>query len=223
MINLKKIDWFKTAILVFGVLFVLSWWSGRQQDKTDTAQLINALEDTVKVNIDKYGDKVSQISQIRTDRPQTFLTIKSNDAEIQRLQEEVKKYKNQIKNGSVTVFNSSVAVDTTLSIVHRYDGAIAASAGDGEWYKISNVINKDGTGRTSLSVRNEYTVALVEEKGRAVVKVKNKNPYSTEGEIRTYAPLPKDQKRWGVGPYAGVDATGKVSAGAAVSWHLFEW
>jgi len=64
----------KNDFLALIVLFGCSWWLGRQQDKTDTAQLINALQDKMSVSIDKYGDKVSQISQIRTDKPQTFLT-----------------------------------------------------------------------------------------------------------------------------------------------------
>lgn len=215
---MKNIDWFKTVVLILIVIFGLSWWQGRQQDKNDTAQLINALQDTVRVHVDKYGDKVSQISQIRTDRPQTFLTIKSGDAEIQRLQEEVKKYKGQIKqNGSVTVFSSSVAVDTTFAATVQPDGSVSGKTGD-EWYSVQ--VN---SGRVKLGVKNRYIVALVEEDGQGVVKIKNENPYSTEGEIRTYAPLPKQTKRWGVGPYVGYDALRGVSAGAAVSWHLFEW
>ena len=218
MINFKNIDWFKTVAYPLAFLFGWSLWSGRQQDKQDTAQLINALQDTVKVSIDKYGDKVSQISQIRTEKPQTFLTIKSGDAEIQRLQAEVKKYKSQIKqNGSVTVFSSSVAVDTTFAASVKPDGSVTGQAGD-EWYSV-----QVGDGRVKLGVKNRYTVALVEEKGVGVVKIKNENPYSTEGEIRTYTPLPKQTKRWGVGPYVGYDALRGISAGAAVSWHLLEW
>lgn len=87
-----------------------------------------------------------------------------------------------------------------------------------EWYSV-----KVGNGRVRLGVKNRYTVALVEEKGVGVVKIKNENPYSTEGEIRTYAPLPKQTKGLGVGPYVGYDAARGVSAGVAVSWHLFEW
>lgn len=215
---MKNIDWFKTVVLILIVIFGLSWWQGRQQDKADTAQLINAMQDTVRVHVDKYGDKVSQISQIRTDKPQTFLTIKSGDAEIQRLQAEVKKYKGQIKqNGSVTVFSSSVAVDTTFAAIVKPDGTVSGQAGD-DWYSVQ--VN---SGRVKLGVRNRYTVAIVEEDGQGVVKIKNENPYSTEGEIRTYAPLPKQTKRWGVGPYIGYDALRGVSAGAAVSWHLVEW
>lgn len=218
MINFKNINWLKTVVYSLAFLFGWSLWSGRQQDKTDTAQLINALQDTVKVSIDKYGDKVSQISQIRTDKPRTFLTIKSGDAEIQRLQAEVKKYKSQIKqNSSITVFSSSVAVDTTFTASVKPDGTVTGRTGD-EWYSV-----QVGDGRVKLGVKNRYTVALVEEKGVGVVKIKNENPYSTEGEIRTYAPLPKQTKRWGVGPYVGYDALKGISAGAAVSWHLFEW
>ena len=218
MINFKNIDWFKSVILVLIVLFAWSWWSDRQQNKTDTAQLINALQDTVKVSIDKYGDKVSQINQIRTDKPQAFLTIKSGDAEIQRLQAEVKKYKSQIKqNGSVTVFSSSVAIDTTFAASVNPDGSVSGQAGD-EWYSV-----RVNSGRVKLGVKNRYTVALVEEMGVGVVKIKNENPYSTEGEIRTYTPLQKQSKRWGAGPYIGYDALRGVSAGAAVSWHLLDW
>lgn len=215
---LRRIDWFQTIIVALIVLFAASWWQGRRQDKADTAQLINALQDTVKVSIDKYGDKVSSISQIRTDRPQTFLAIKSNDAEIHRLQEEVRKYKSQIdQGGSVTVFNSSVDVDAPLPLTMQQDGQMAGKTGD-EWYSIDV-----HSGRAILGVKNKYTVALVQEDGKGVVLIKNENPYSKEGEIRTYAPLPKIEKRWGIGPYVGYDASRGLSAGVAASWHLVEW
>lgn len=206
---LKNIDWSKLFPYIIGSIFLLYIFN-QQHQKDDAATLITALQDSVTVKMDKYGDKVSQISQIRTSDPKVFLSLKTNDAEIKKLQEEVAKYKNQLNNGgSVTVFNSSVAVDTTL-IVKNENGVIESSASDGQWYSVKNIITGD-TGRTSLAVKNEYTVAVVDESGKSVVKIKNKNPYATEGEIRTYANLPKEDKKISLGVGLGYDPfTGQV-------------
>lgn len=187
------------------ILLVFLYLTGKQeQTKNDLLQFTNSLQDSITVKMDKYGDRVSEISQIRTSDPKVFLNLNTNNPEIQKLQEEVKKYKNQLDNGgSVTVFSSSVKVDTTLVVEQKEDG-IVTSASDGEWYSVKNYIVGD-QGRTSLAIKNDYTVAVVEEDGKSVVKIKNKNPYATEGEIRTYANLPKQDKKISIGVGIGYD------------------
>lgn len=195
------------ALLPYIIIGCAFWYLTNQKSESDKhmIELVNAMQDTVKVHVDKYGDKVYQISQIRTTDPKVFLNLKTNDAEIKRLQEEVAKYKNQLNNGgSVTIFNSSVKVDTTLTTTVM-EGGVMASASDGEWYSVDNFIVPDGKSTTSLKVKNDYTVAIVEEGGKSVVKIKNKNPYATEGEIRTYANLPKEGKKVSVGVGFGYD------------------
>lgn len=203
---LKKIKFeviFPYLLIIIGFFYMTNL---QNQTKNDLLQFTNAMQDTVRVSVDKYGDKVAQISQLRTENPKVFLNIKSNDADIIRLQEEVKKYKNQIKEGSsVTVFDSSTKIDTTLAVNYNKDGTVTANASDNKWYSIKNTIIPDGVSTTSLEVKNEYTVAVVEEKGQSVVKIKNKNPYSTEGEIRTYANLPKQDKKVSLGVGVGYD------------------
>lgn len=191
-------------ILIALIFFYLN--SKQDQTKSDLLQFTNSLQDSVSVKMDKYGDKVSEISQIRTENPNVFLNIKSNSEDILRLQEEVKKYKNQLKdNSSITVFDSSTKVDTTLAVSYNNDGSVSATSSDGKWYSIKNTIVPDGQSRTTLEVKNEYTVAVVEENNQSVVKIKNKNPYSTEGEIRTYANLPKQDKKISIGVGIGYD------------------
>jgi hypothetical protein len=187
------------------ILLVFFYLNGKQdQTKNDLLQFTNSLQDSITVKMDKYGDRVSEISQIRTSDPKVFLNLNTNNPEIQKLQEEVKKYKNQLDNGgSVTVFTSSVKVDTTLVVEQKEDG-IVTSATDGEWYSVKNYIVGD-QGRTSLAIKNDYTIAVVEEDGKSVVKIKNKNPYATEGEIRTYANLPKQDKKISIGVGIGYD------------------
>lgn len=195
------------TILPYIMVGLVFWYmqSEKNQNREDLIQFATALQDSVKVTTDKYGDKVAEISQIKTQSPNVFLNIKTNDADILRLQEEVKKYKDQIKDqGSVTVFNSSVKVDTTLAVTVK-DDRIEASSSDGQWYSIKNTIVPGGISTTSLAVKNDYTVAVVEEDGKNVVKVKNKNPYATEGEIRTYANLPKQDKKISLGVGVGYD------------------
>ena len=220
--QLKKVNLFQAIIFCMIAAFAWQYLSNKAGDQRHTEQLINALQDTVKVHQDRYGDRVSQISQIKTDKPQVFLNIKSNDAEIKKLQAEVQKYKSQIKeNGSVTIFNSSTHVDTTLAVKVQPDGSMQGASGD-KWYSIQAHISPSG-GRAVLDVHNEYVVAVVEEGGQGVVKIVNKNPYSREGEIRTFATLPKERKRWGVGPYIGYDSQKNISAGLALQWNLFQF
>lgn len=214
----------KVSSILPYVLIVCTFWyleSGKRQSKEDLIQFASALQDSVKVSTDKYGDKIAEISQIKTETPKVFLNLKTNDADIKRLQEEVAKYKNQIKDqGSVTVFNSSVKIDTTLT-TKITDTAIEANATDGKWYSIKNTIVPDGVSKTSLAVKNDYTVAIVEEGGKSVVKVKNKNPYATEGEIRTYANLPKTDKKINLGIGLGYDMNGIIRPEIQLQYKVF--
>ncbi|NTU49365.1 MAG: hypothetical protein HGA87_00460 [Desulfobulbaceae bacterium] len=220
---IKSRDWTATLLLFAALGLVYAFWQDTRRTQRDTAQLINALQDTVRVSVDKYGDKVSQISTIRTEKPQVFLNIKSNDAELKRLQEEVAKYKALIgQNGSVTNFLTDTRITAALDKSVSPEGVTTYSSGD-EWYNVNHEINATGASVAKIEIKNEYTVAIGEEHGQGVVKIKNRNPYSTESEIRTYTPLPEIHKRWGVGPYVGVDAARGLSAGAAVSWHLITW
>lgn len=207
--------------VLIGLIF-LHFQSNDSQDREELLQFAAALQDSVKVNVDKYGDKVSEISQIRTSNPNVFLNLKSNDADIQKLQEEVRKYRNELKeSGSITVFNSSTKVDTTLAVNIKED-RIEANATDGQWYNIQNTIVPGGTSRTSVAIKNDYTVAVVEEDGKNVVKIKNKNPYSMEGEIRTYANLPKDEKKISFGVGLGYDPLeGKIKPEVQIHYKLF--
>lgn len=221
---LKKLN--LEQLLPYIIIGFMFWYinDGNSRNQDNMINFANALQDTVQVKMDKYGDKVYEISQLKTASPKIFLDLKTNDVEIQRLQAEVNKYKNQIKEGSsVTIFDSGTKVDTTLNVNRRNDGAIEANSTDGKWYSVKNIIVPNGESRTQLEVRNEYTIALVEEEGKSLIKIKNQNPFSMEGEIRSYQPLPKEPKKISIGVGLGYNPiTGTVFPNVGVNYKIID-
>lgn len=211
---MKKIEFpnFFSSIQLKDVLVIcliaLVYFNSQSEKNAQRKEFIdfnNALQDSVSVKINKFGERVSEISQIRTSDPKVFLSVKSNDAEIKRLQEEVNKYKNQIKDGSsVTIFDSDTKIDTSLVVKKIDENTLQASASDGKWFSVDNKVKLNGEpSTTSLRVHNEYSVALVKDGNKDVVDIKNKNPFSTEGVIRTYVKIPKENQNkltLGIGP-----------------------
>lgn len=186
-------------------------WYGRQQDDAKTQRLINALQDRQRDTVRKDGARVSEISQIST-TPKVFLSVKSNDEQIQRLQAEVERYRSELrKGGSVTTITGEMHVDTTATA----DGV----ATDGKWYA-ARVAN----GRAVIDVKSDLTAALVTRDGKPVLEVTEKNPYFTH-QIRTFSVDngAVKSRRWGLGPYVGYDASKGVSVGVAASYHLINW
>ena len=63
--QLKKVNLFQAIIFCMIAAFAWQYLSNKAGDQRHTEQLINALQDTVKVHQDRYGDRVSQISQLQ--------------------------------------------------------------------------------------------------------------------------------------------------------------
>jgi len=208
---LKKMNIGTILPYVLLSLMFMNMMNNQKQSADEAIKFNNALRDSVQVKIDKYRDRVYEISQLRTQTPKIFLDLKTDDKTILKLQAEVEKYKNQIKEGSsVTIFSTGTQIDTTLSVKHNEDGSLSAHATDGKWYSVNNRIDERGVSTTSLQVNNDYSVAVVEEGDKDVVKITNNNPYSTEGEIRAYTNLPKRDKKVSVGVglgYSPIDGT----------------
>ena len=208
------------AIVAFVASFIHS-----NQKTNETLEMVNALQDTVKVYTDEYGDKITEISQIRTSDPKVFVNVKTDDKRVQELQAEVDKYKSQLEQGgSVTQFESSTHINTPLILSTTEDGKIKGTASDSTWYQLETTFDPISKQvESDVKIKNDYTVAIVEDDGQVVVKIKNRNPYSTEGEVRTYAKLPKDEKKWGIGPFVGYDPIKGSTIGVGISYHIFEW
>lgn len=202
----------KTWIVVaMAVWLAVTQLNERRHDETKTQRLINALQDKQRDTTGKDGSRVSGISQIQT-TPKVFLSVKSNDKQIQRLQSEVERYRSELrKGGSVTTITGEMHVDTTAT-----DAGVAT---DGKWYaaRIAN-------GRAVIDVKSDITAALITRDGKPVLEVTERNPYFVH-QVRTFS-VDNDAmkaKRWGIGPYVGYDASSGVSAGVAASYHLINW
>jgi hypothetical protein len=203
------------------------WWHGEQRHAEDMrrqTEFFGAVMDSTR-HIIEHGQRVAETSQIRTSDPKVFLTMKSDDPRVQALQREVALYRRELAThgGSVTTFTSSTKIDTTVVVSRDALGGVSMAASDGKWFKMSAAAGGDGNGTMKAEIRNDYTVAIVEEKGRGLVKIKNRNPYSVEDSVKVYATLPKVQKRWGIGPYAGYDVARGASAGIAVTYQFIQW
>ena len=82
-----------------------------------------------------------------------------------------------------------------------------------------------------MKVKNEYSLVVGLEPqgflGLGVAKpfgeVTNKNPYSTVKTLKTYNVTYPKPKRFGVGPYIGIDVTGKASGGLSVNYDLIQF
>lgn len=178
--------------MILGVFLVyMNGQMNTQQE--DMVRFYNAVQDTTAHRIDKWGREVSETSQIRNSDPKVFVTLKSDDPAIAKLQEEVKKISSKLKDGSsVTNFSDNTYIDVKTNKGQYQD----------EWVTINNI----GVDRTIVGVKNSYSVSLVEDKGEYLVNVINENPYSKGADsIKTFVKTPKPEKKWSVGVGMGYD------------------
>ena len=211
----KTTKYLYIALLVcIALIVILSVRSCKQGDKiVEQTGLLSSLNDSVKVWKDKDGLNHSKTEAIVTKNPDDFINLPNLSEENKKLQEQVKKYKNQIKNGgSVTNFTSDTKATITVptkvdSVYYPKDGLISAkpvykSDFDlGGWVKGSTEARPDST-KIDLSLKNEYTVVIGEDKtgflgtGKAkpFVEVTNLNPYSVTPTVKTYSVDQKQSK-----------------------------
>ena len=205
LLDIFKSDLFITTILLVGMYFYMEY----KNDQT-IKQIQNsytALADSTRHSIDKFGDHVAQTPQAQfSDKNIVIKMNPGNDAELKRLQEELKKYKN---GSSVTVFGSTTKIDTTLTTKINQN-SIEANATDGKWFSIKNNIVSDGISTTHVEIKDELAIVYTKEDGKNVAIVKNKNPYSTTGEIKSFVPLQKEAERISVGVGLGYAFDGVV-------------
>lgn len=188
---------------------------------------INALNDTMISYITKDGLQVSKINLIETENIKQFLTIQSNDNQILKLQEEVKKNKKRInKSGSVLIISNKTEVQSsdttyitskdtiirndTVFIYPEYSSLIKKGLRKDSLYWITAIIkaNKDSTS-IGISLNNSYTVVIGNEKEKGFknlfkpkipfVEVTNENPFTETKTLRAYQIKYPKPKRLGIG------------------------
>lgn len=216
ILNIAKSNVFLTGVLFVGFYFYMEHKNAETIKQIQSSY--TALADSTKHSIDKFGDHVAMTPQASfSDKNIVIKMNPGNDAELKRLQEELKKYKN---GSAVTVFGSTTKIDTTLTT--KISGnAIEANASDGKWYEIKNTIVPDGVSTTHVAIKDELAIVYTKENGKNVAIVKNKNPYSTTGEIKSFVPAQKesDQITFGVG--VGYAFDGKLRPELQLHYKLF--
>lgn len=219
------------TIIVILILLNLKSCKNTQDTKKDYVSTINALQDTMISYRNKDGMQVAKISLIETEKASMFLDIKSKDAVIVKLQEEVKKNEKRLgKSGSVTVITNTTEVKTvdttyitfkdtivrndTVFVYPEYSSFIKKGLRiDSSYWVTANVkANKDSTS-FELGIQNSYTIVLGREKAKgfkalfkprvAFAEVTNENPYTSTKTLRSYRVQTPKPKRFGIGVHVG--------------------
>ena len=212
-----------TSIVSIVLIIVLSFFIVRScnQDKiiSEKTNLINALNDTVKIWKDKNGISHSKTEVIKTSSISDFLKQNVKDKETKELQNVVKENKNRLgKQGSVTKFNGIIEFEKEIptlrdTIYIPKDGLVIKkpvynSSFDMDGWVTGSVKASEDSTKINLRIKNDYTVIIGEEKTgflglgkrKPFVEVTNKNPYSETTSLKTYQVENYKIKRFGVGP-----------------------
>lgn len=223
------------GILSFIILLSLYFWKGTVDKYEELQGLNTVLVDSLKISRNEKGELVAKISAFETQRTQDFLRYETTDSLTRELQKEVKEMRKYLKrNGSVTKFNTDTKVDTVfVTEVTEVPGKypIYSSKFNLDNWVYGNIsASKDST-KLKVSIKNDYSVVVGREptgflglgKGKSFVQVTNRNPYSSIKELKTYNVSVPRPKRFGLGPYVGVDILGRPSVGVSVNYDLIQW
>lgn len=173
------------------------------KDRNYSSSRIESLTDSIQYYKDSYNVLHSKISIIEADN---FTKINSKDKDIQELQQLVKRYKN-VQAATVIKTETKVVekivnkpvLDTISKETAYY------SKFDLEGFVWGEIIAKKDSTDLILNIRNDFNIVSHYEKGKLVLDVSDKNPYSITKSQRSYINLPK-QKKWGLGISAGYGA-----------------
>ena len=212
-----------TSIVSIVLIIILSFFIVKScnQDKiiSEKTNLINALNDTVKIWKDKNGISHSKTEVIKASSISDFLKQNVKDKETKELQNVVKENKNRLgKQGNVTKFNGVVKFETEIptlrDTIHISKNGLVIkkpiynSSFDMDGWVVGSVTASEDSTKINLRIKNDYTVIIGEEKmgflglgkRKPFVEVTNKNPYSETTSLKTYQVENYKIKRFGIGP-----------------------
>ena len=200
---MKNLNFFNWVIIVLIIIFTIILFRRCERD-INTFSKIESLNDSIKYYKDSYNVLHSKISIIEAD---DFTKLSVKDKEIQELQNLVKRYKNvqaatiiKTETKVVEKIVNKLVLDTINSEEAYYS---KFNLEDFVWGEI--IAKKDSTDLI-LNIRNDFNIVSYYEKGKLVLDVSDKNPYSITNSQRSYINLPK-QKKWGIGVNAGYGIT----------------
>ena len=200
--KLKNIKLLDIVLIVLIVIFIIFAFKRCKNDIREFSNIdkLESLTDSIKYYRDNYNVLHSRISIIEADN---FTKIKSKDKDIQELQELVKKYKNV---QAATVIKTETKVVEKIVNKPIFDTVSRETAYyskfDLDGFVWGEIIAKKDSTDLILNIRNDFNIVSHYDKGKLVLDVSDKNPYSVTKSQRSYINLPK-QKRWGLGINAG--------------------
>lgn len=198
------------------VLIIFLMQQRCSSDKSIQAKeaLLNASNDTLRITRNSLGQESARTS-VMVDDIKDFLNIHFKDSsDNQKLQDEVKKYKNGL--ASVTVIDNSTIIHDTGKTIILHDTAYVGFRDTcpiyihdlkDKWYHGKILAKCKGT-VLDISIENEYSVVIGEEgkfwqRKTPFVEVNNLNPYTTTKVLKTYQVQSPKEKHWGVGIIGG--------------------
>ena len=197
--NIKFLDIICIALIIIFIIFAFKRCKNDIREFSNIDKL-ESLTDSIKYYKDNYNVLHSRISIIEADN---FTKIKSKDKDIQELQELVKKYKNV---QAATVIKTETKVVEKIVNKPIFDTVSRETAYyskfDLDGFVWGEIIAKKDSTDLILNIRNDFNIVSHYDKGKLVLDVSDKNPYSITKSQRSYINLPK-QKRWGLGINAG--------------------
>jgi len=197
--NIKFLDIICIALIIIFIIFAFKRCKNDIREFSNIDKL-ESLTDSIKYYKDNYNVLHSRISIIEADN---FTKIKSKDKDIQELQELVKKYKNV---QAATVIKTETKVVEKIVNKPIFDTISRETAYyskfDLDGFVWGEIIAKKDSTDLILNIRNDFNIVSYYDKGKLILDVSDKNPYSITKSQRSYINLPK-QKRWGLGINAG--------------------
>ena len=182
-------------------------------DTIKNNKLIESLNDSISYYKDKNGILHSKISVIEVERMKDFTKLNLTNKELKELQELVKKYKN---------VKSATIIKTETKIVEKIvNKTVLDTISNTPIYK-SNFNLK---GYIKISIKNDFNIVTYKEKGKLILDVSDKNPYSVTKAQRNYINIPK-QKRCGLGINAGYGINNNGLSpyiGLGINYNLFNF
>lgn len=192
---------FSWLVLIFAIIVIIFCVKACNNSiRKENSKLIESLNDSISYYKDVEGVLHSKISIIEDDY---FLKLKLKDKEIVELQDLVKKYKN-VKSATIIKTETKIVEKTVNKIVLDTisNTPIYESSFNLKDYIWGDIVAKKDTTDIKINIKNDFNIVTYKEKGKLVLDVSDKNPYSITKSQRSYINLPK-QKKFGLGVNAG--------------------
>lgn len=191
------------TVVILGVICVKSC----HRIKNDEQNLY-ALSDTLVTYRNKDSSQTAKIASFQADKLSDLLKIKSSDSSVKRLQSLIR---SNPKASSAIVVSTSTGINTTtVNTITRYDTVdnkvypvYESHIQLQKWITGTSIATKDST-HLDLRIENDYDVVIKKESGKLNAYVINHNPYTTTTMLRAATLSAPAQKRFGIGPSAGV-------------------